>query len=76
MTNDKRAEHEYLREFEDSNGNQLFGFHDRERIIRIIEILPLEKRGWFLLWTTIGKGEGVGAEVARDEAKRIVREAQ
>lgn len=76
MTNDKRATHEYLSEFLNHDDTLLFGFHDRERIIRIMDVLSLEKRGWFLLWTVVGKGEGVGAEIARDEAKRILSEAQ
>lgn len=76
MTNDKRSEDQYLGEFQDDDGNQMFDYRQRSYLGRIVEILPLEKRGWFLLWTVVGMGEGEGAEMARQEAMRIVREAQ
>ena len=75
MTNDKRTQDEYLAEFQDTDGRLMFDYRQRAKLATIIETLPLEKRGWFLLWTCVGMGEGEGAMLARDEAKRIVREA-
>lgn len=70
---DKILTHEYLEEFIASNGNKLFPYDSRVQVIRFLSKFDATQRGAVLLLIVIGKGEGEGAESAREYLKVITK---